>query len=646
MSESEACRQPFGAGFLRGLEESSRDCLRVGQASSSRPRVPQSRLEDSSVQRFALREGETTELPVQGRDLSSLLSGARVNSVRHGTDTVPPFFEPRAEVRRTAAPLPKPLPDEEDRFEDDDVPVNTADGAEKPRLRDLAEALGRHPKGREILNGIREVCGTEPGNTAILRELSYYVGESLKHPLPSSMLGGGVVVNGGGPWPEAPFQEAFGSFVADLELTANVLKLDAMDLSGMVRPKGQKSPLLLLQAVSGGPDGLSIHNESGSSAPANRILTPTGGTYLLEQGDSVYLWYDPVVERWRIVDPAAAALANKVNESLLIATQDSLTGGGDLSANRTLSLVNDAATPGNDKYYGTDGFGAKGFHDLPAAGGNVNAADSLLSNYVVLGDGSQDVKIRNDIRIINGPTTGPMIRAGNTAVIGQGVDLTIAAEDSGGFSPANGGVLHLAGGFGIFGGNKGAVRADVFVAENRTAFSVIGRSANTSGDSADIAAASDHQVLRRSGTAIGFGAIDLSQNNARTGILPIANGGTGANVARTALSNLGTLRCVTINWTGTGSSGATVTLTGINRLHYILVFRDTNNTAGMVVAMPQGLTGTTRWRFTDGSSGGNTSISLNAPSVGVAQILTINNTTGSWNASGATYRAILIGTST
>lgn len=59
--------------------------------------------------------------------------------------------------------------------------------------------------------------------------------------------------------------------------------------------------------------------------------------------------------------------------------------------------------------------------------------------------------------------------------------------------------------------------------------SVIGRSANTTGDVADITAASDHQVLRRSGTSIGFGAVALDQTNAVTGTLPVANGGTGAS---------------------------------------------------------------------------------------------------------------------
>lgn len=60
-----------------------------------------------------------------------------------------------------------------------------------------------------------------------------------------------------------------------------------------------------------------------------------------------------------------------------------------------------------------------------------------------------------------------------------------------------------------------------------TALTVIGRSANSTGDPADIAAGSDHQVLRRSGTTLGFGSINLAQSAAVTGVLDETNGGTG-----------------------------------------------------------------------------------------------------------------------
>jgi hypothetical protein len=57
--------------------------------------------------------------------------------------------------------------------------------------------------------------------------------------------------------------------------------------------------------------------------------------------------------------------------------------------------------------------------------------------------------------------------------------------------------------------------------------SVVGRSANSTGNVADITAASDYQVLRRSGTSIGFGAVSLDQSGAITGTLATGNGGTG-----------------------------------------------------------------------------------------------------------------------
>lgn len=76
--------------------------------------------------------------------------------------------------------------------------------------------------------------------------------------------------------------------------------------------------------------------------------------------------------------------------------------------------------------------------------------------------------------------------------------------------------------------------------------SVVGRGANSTGNVADITAASDGEVLRRSGTTVGFGQVatagieNLAVTNAKiaaatidltskvTGALPVANGGTGA----------------------------------------------------------------------------------------------------------------------
>jgi hypothetical protein len=68
------------------------------------------------------------------------------------------------------------------------------------------------------------------------------------------------------------------------------------------------------------------------------------------------------------------------------------------------------------------------------------------------------------------------------------------------------------------------------------ALSVIGRAANSTGNVADIAAVNDHEVLRRSGTSLAFGAVNLASSVAVTGALPIANGGTG-QTAQTAAFN-------------------------------------------------------------------------------------------------------------
>lgn len=58
-------------------------------------------------------------------------------------------------------------------------------------------------------------------------------------------------------------------------------------------------------------------------------------------------------------------LSGLVQTSVTVTGAKSVTGGGDLTANRTLELVNDAASPGANKYYGTDANGVKGFYDLP-----------------------------------------------------------------------------------------------------------------------------------------------------------------------------------------------------------------------------------------------------------------------------------------
>lgn len=60
-----------------------------------------------------------------------------------------------------------------------------------------------------------------------------------------------------------------------------------------------------------------------------------------------------------------------------------------------------------------------------------------------------------------------------------------------------------------------------------SALSVLGVTGNATADNASIAAGTDNQVLRRSGTALAFGAVNLASADAVTGTLAVTNGGTG-----------------------------------------------------------------------------------------------------------------------
>lgn len=73
---------------------------------------------------------------------------------------------------------------------------------------------------------------------------------------------------------------------------------------------------------------------------------------------------------------------------------------------------------------------------------------------------------------------------------------------------------------------------------NSAGLSVIGRSANSTGDPADIAAGSDGQVLRRSGTSLGFGTVATAgiTNNAVTPAKLDALGITSASSTTVSLT--------------------------------------------------------------------------------------------------------------
>jgi hypothetical protein len=97
------------------------------------------------------------------------------------------------------------------------------------------------------------------------------------------------------------------------------------------------------------------------------------------------------------------------------------------------------------------------------------------------------------------------------------------------------------------------------------ALSVVGNSTNATANVADITAGADFNILRRSGTAIGFGAIDLSQSGAvGSSILGIANGGTGSTAGAWLLG--GSYSLTSDNVISTGGFNVTFASSGSKNL--------------------------------------------------------------------------------
>jgi hypothetical protein len=92
--------------------------------------------------------------------------------------------------------------------------------------------------------------------------------------------------------------------------------------------------------------------------------------------------------------------------------------------------------------------------------------------------------------------------------------------------------------------------------------SVVGRSASTTGDVADITGTAN-QVLRvdSGGTALGFGAINIASSSAVTGILSGTNGGTGVNNGANTITIAGNITTAGA-FTTSGAFGLTLTQTG------------------------------------------------------------------------------------
>lgn len=170
------------------------------------------------------------------------------------------------------------------------------------------------------------------------------------------------------------------------------------------------------------------------------------------------------------------------------------------------------------------------------------------------------------------------------ALLVAGTNITLAYNDV-----ANTLTINAAGSSGVADGDKGdiivsaggtswvidsAVVTDAKIS-NRAAFSVFGRSANSTGVGADITAGTDGHVLRRSGTTLGFGQLATAAFANNT--IPLA-----------AIANI-TAQSVLVNATGSAAAPTALTL-GASQL----VGRgSTGNVAVITLGTNLSMTGTT-----------------------------------------------------
>lgn len=119
------------------------------------------------------------------------------------------------------------------------------------------------------------------------------------------------------------------------------------------------------------------------------------------------------------------------------------------------------------------------------------------------------------------------------------------------------------------------------------ALSVLGVTGNASADVASIAAASDHQVMRRSGASVAFGAVNLASANAVTGDLPFANivqaSAASKLVGRGAAVGAGDFEEITLG-AGLSMAGTTLSVAGTVGVNALLDGANhTDTLAGAVV---------------------------------------------------------------